>query len=194
MAHHRLSRDQVIWSFGPDLQAVLEVDPRDVVTFETNDCFSGQIKSTSDLVTDIDMTRLNSATGPVTVRGAQPGLARRRDHRRAARPLGRCVADSGFRQLTHLVDAAVTQMFVVRDGLVRMNERMSFPAKPMVEIAGELDVRFEALKGKQARWPVTELDDRWVPHATATDYADALQPPRPAFTRARRRARWTADQ
>ena len=38
---HRLPRDQVIWSFGPDLQPVLEVEPGDVVTFETNDCFTG---------------------------------------------------------------------------------------------------------------------------------------------------------
>ena len=30
-------------------------------------------------------------------------------------------------------------------------------------------------KAKQATRPVTELPDRWVPHATATDYADALQ-------------------
>ena len=44
-----------------------------------------------------------------------------------------------------------------------------------VEIAGEVDVRFDLLKGKQATWPVTELHDRWLPHATATDYADALQ-------------------
>jgi amidase len=44
-----------------------------------------------------------------------------------------------------------------------------------VEIAGEVDIRFELLKGKQATWPVTELDDRWVPHATADDYAEALQ-------------------
>jgi acetamidase/formamidase len=34
--HHRLSRDQVVWSFGPDLEPVLEVQPGDVVTFETN--------------------------------------------------------------------------------------------------------------------------------------------------------------
>jgi amidase len=241
MAHHRLSRDQVIWSFGPDLQPVLEVDPGDVVTFETNDCFSGQIKSASDLVTDIDMNRLNSATGPVAVRGAEPGdslIAEILD----VRPVRWGVATliPGFGQLTHLVDGPVTQMFEVRDGLVRMNERISFPAKPMVgvvgvatagetfatghagqhggnlddhwhgkgariffpvrqpggmfavgdmhaamgdgevcftgvEIAGEVDVRFEVLKGQQASWPVTELDDRWVPHATATDYADALQ-------------------
>ena len=44
MARHRLSRDQVIWSFGPDLEPVLEIEPGDVVTFETNDCFSGQIR------------------------------------------------------------------------------------------------------------------------------------------------------
>jgi amidase len=43
-----------------------------------------------------------------------------------------------------------------------------------VEIAGEVDIRFELLKGKQARWPVTELRDCWVPHASAVDYADAL--------------------
>jgi amidase len=44
-----------------------------------------------------------------------------------------------------------------------------------VEIAGEVDIRFDLLKGKQATWPVTELPDRWLPHATATSYEDALQ-------------------
>ena len=73
MARHRLSRDQVIWAFGPDLEPVLEIEPGDVVTFETNDCFTGQIKSEADLVTDIDLGRINSATGPVAVRGAEPG-------------------------------------------------------------------------------------------------------------------------
>jgi amidase len=51
MARHWLSRDQVIWSFGRDLQPVLEVARGDVVTFEMNDCFSGQIRSEDDLVT-----------------------------------------------------------------------------------------------------------------------------------------------
>jgi len=44
-----------------------------------------------------------------------------------------------------------------------------------VEIAGEVDVRFDVLKGKQATWPVTELADRWLPHATADGFEDALQ-------------------
>src|SRR5207247_10616826 len=44
-----------------------------------------------------------------------------------------------------------------------------------VEIAGEVDIRFDLLKGKQGTWPVTELADRWVPHATAADYDEALK-------------------
>ena len=38
---HVVSRDEVIWAFGPDLEPVLEVDAGAVVTLETNDCFSG---------------------------------------------------------------------------------------------------------------------------------------------------------
>src|SRR5213596_4046257 len=70
---HVVSRDEIIWAFGPDLEPVLEVEPGAVVRFETNDCFTGQITSEDDLVTEIDFDRVNSATGPVAVRGAEPG-------------------------------------------------------------------------------------------------------------------------
>jgi amidase len=240
-AAHRIGRDQVIWSFGPDLEPILEVDPGDTVTFETNDCFTGQIRSEDDLVTEIDMSRINSATGPVAVRGAEPGdslVAEILD----VSPIEWGVATliPGFGQLIDQVRSPVTRLFEVRDGTIRMNDRVSFPARPMVgvvgvatdgeelsnglagrhggnlddhlhgkgariffpvrqpggmfavgdmhasmgdgevcftgvEIAGEVTIRFDLLKGKQATWPVTELADRWTPHATADDYGDALK-------------------
>jgi amidase len=43
-----------------------------------------------------------------------------------------------------------------------------------VEIAGEVTVRFDVLKGKQATWPVTDLEDRWLAHATAEEFPEAL--------------------
>ena len=73
MALHRLSRDQVIWAFGPSMQPVLQVDPGAVIRLELNDCFSGQVTKESDLFGSLDLDRLNSATGPVAVRGAEPG-------------------------------------------------------------------------------------------------------------------------
>lgn len=237
---HRLSRDQVIWEFGPGIEPVLEVDPGDVVTFETNDCFSGQIQTEQDLVTDIDMGRINSATGPVAVRGAAPGdslIAEILD----VRPIewGIATLIPGFGQLIDKVQAPVTRRFDVIEGEIRMNDTVRFPARPMVgvvgvatggetlsnglagrhggnlddhlhgpgariffpvrqpggmfavgdmhaamgdgevcftgvEIAGEVDIRFDVLKGTQATWPVTELADRWLAHATADGYEESL--------------------
>ena len=48
---HRIGRDEIIWAFGPELEPVLEIEPGETVTFETNDCFTGQITSEDDLVT-----------------------------------------------------------------------------------------------------------------------------------------------
>jgi amidase len=238
---YRLTRDQVIWSFGPDLEPVLEVEPGALVTFETNDCFTGQIRDEADLVTEIDMQRINSATGPVAVRGAEPGdslIAEIVD----VRPVEWGVATliPGFGQLIEHVQAPLTRRFRVVDGEVWMNDRVRFRARPMVgvvgvgtdgetlsnglagrhggnlddhlhgkgariyfpvrqpggmfavgdmhasmgdgeicftgvEIAGEVDIRFDLLKGKRATWPVTELPDRWVPHATADELPEALR-------------------
>jgi amidase len=238
---HRIGRDEIIWAFGPDLEPVLEVEPGATVTFETNDCFTGQITSEDDLVTEIDFARVNSATGPVAVKGAEPGdslVAEILD----VRPIdvGFACLIPAFGQLIDQVQAPVTRLFRVEDGWIQMNEHVRFPARPMVgvvgvatdgetlgnglagrhggnlddhlhgkgarmyfpvrqpggmfgvgdmhasmgdgeicftgvEIAGEVDIRFDLLKGKQGTWPVTELADRWVPHATADDYDDALK-------------------
>src|SRR5581483_2112924 len=73
VTQHRITRDQVVWAFEPEMTPALEVDPGTVVTLETNDCFTGQIRSAADLVTEIDLERVNSATGPIAVKGAEPG-------------------------------------------------------------------------------------------------------------------------
>jgi len=71
-AQEVIGRDSVIWSFGPDIEPVVEVEPGAVVRIETNDCFTGQIRTEDDLVTEIDFSRINGATGPVAVKGAEP--------------------------------------------------------------------------------------------------------------------------
>src|SRR3954454_4816964 len=111
---HRLSREQVIWSFGPDLDPVLEIEPGETVTFETNDCFTGQIRSEADLVTEIDLERIISATGPVAARGAEPGdslVAEILD----VRPIEWGVATliPGFGQIIDFVEKPVTKIFDV---------------------------------------------------------------------------------
>jgi amidase len=134
---HVVTRDQIVWSFGPELEPVLEVEPGAVVRFETNDCFTGQIKTEADLVTEIDFGRVNSATGPVAVRGAEPGdslvvelLEVKPD------PVGFATLIPGMGQLIEQVRAPLTQVFRVEGDTIHMNERISFPLRPMVGVVG----------------------------------------------------------
>ena len=238
---HVVSRDEVIWAFGPDLEPVLEVDPGAVVTLETNDCFTGQIQSEADLVTEIDFARVNSATGPIAVRGAEPGDSLVVELLEVKPgPRGFATLIPGIGQLIDKVHAPLTQVFRVEGDTIHMNDRISFPLRPMVgvigvatggetltngfagehggnldnhlhgpgatvylpvrqpggmlaigdmhasmgdgeicftgvEIAGEVTIRVDLLKGKQGRWPVTELAGSWVTHGTAgPDFMEAL--------------------
>jgi len=136
-AQHRLGRDQVIWAFRPDLEPALEIDPGEVVTLETNDCFTGQIQNEADLVTEIDFERVNGATGPIAVRGAEPGdslvveLLEVRPEER-----GFATLIPGMGQLIEQVRSPLTQVFRVEGDTIRMTDRISFPLRPMVGVIG----------------------------------------------------------
>jgi len=70
---YTIPTQEAVFDFGPQMKPILEVGSGEVVTFETHDCFSGQIQTENDRVADIDFSRVNPATGPVFVRGAEPG-------------------------------------------------------------------------------------------------------------------------
>ena len=133
----KVGRDQHVWSFRADAEPVVEVAPGTVLEIETWDCFTGQVRSEADTVDTLDLERVNSATGPIGVRGAEPGdtlsvtfLEIRPGERGAAM----CIP--GWGQLVEHVRAPATRMFHVADGLVTMNERVAFPAVPMYGVVG----------------------------------------------------------
>ena len=69
----RISREQVIYEMNKENKPVLTVESGTTVIFETQDCFSGDVQSEKDTVSDIDFSTVNPATGPLYVQGAEPG-------------------------------------------------------------------------------------------------------------------------
>jgi len=65
--------EDVIYKFEPDMEPVSQIEPGELVEFETRDCFSGQIKDEEKTMEEIDMSKSNPATGPLKVKGAEPG-------------------------------------------------------------------------------------------------------------------------
>ena len=94
MGVRTIGTDQITYHFGPDVAPVLEAEPGDTVVFETLDASSGRIRRFEDIAAYTrvrDPERVNPATGPVAVRGAEPGDELRVEHEDHAKSHGRRV-------------------------------------------------------------------------------------------------------
>lgn len=133
-----LSRDQHIWSFNSEMKPVITVDPGTVLEIETWDCFTGQVQSESDTLEKLDLNRINSATGPIAVNGAQPGdslSVTLLDIRPGPQGAGMVIPDWG--QLVEHAKAPTTRIFKVEQGIITMNSNgVTFPARPMFGVIG----------------------------------------------------------
>ena len=69
----RIPKNKVVFSMDKDNAPALTVNSGDRVVFETMDCFSDTVKTSEDVVSEIDFSKVNPATGPLFVKGAQPG-------------------------------------------------------------------------------------------------------------------------
>ena len=65
--------NKVIYKFKPSMEHIESISPGDTIRVETNDCFFQQIISEEQILKEIDYDRLNPATGPIYVEGAEPG-------------------------------------------------------------------------------------------------------------------------
>jgi len=75
MAEHVLERGRVHYKWDNSLEPVIEVEPGDVVHFETQEVTDGQITPgcPASALGSIDFNRLYPLAGPVFVKGAEPG-------------------------------------------------------------------------------------------------------------------------
>ena len=76
-----------------------------------------------DTLEKLDLSRVNSATGPIAVRGAEPGdtlSVTLLDIRPNEQGAAMCIPEWG--QLIDTVHSPTTRIFKVKDGTVTMNE------------------------------------------------------------------------
>lgn len=69
----KISREHLIFEMNRENKPVLSVDSGSTVVFETEDCFSGEVRTELDTVSQIDFAKVNPATGPLYVNDAEVG-------------------------------------------------------------------------------------------------------------------------
>ncbi len=70
---HFVKKEHAIYAMSAENDPVFTVQDGDTITFETYDCFTNQITAEDQIVEALDWNKINPATGPVFVEGAEEG-------------------------------------------------------------------------------------------------------------------------
>lgn len=132
-----LAKDAHIFSFSKHHAPALQVQSGSTVTFQTMDCFADSIHSPHQSVDAIDYSRINPATGPVYIEGAQPGdvvkaeiLAIRLAEQ------GVLASIPGIGTLTHTAESAIRIVPISGGKTAGFSERIELEVNPMVGVIG----------------------------------------------------------
>jgi len=135
-----LTRNHVIYRFAPSIAPVLQADPGEEVLFETLDAANGWVKTAEDAV-DLKRTRdpqkVNPATGPVFIVGAEPGdtlVVDILEITLGTRAYTRLIPGAGV--LANEVKTPRGKVVKVRGGWIDFGGGVTFPVRPMVGVLG----------------------------------------------------------
>ena len=132
-----IKRDTVIYAMSPDNAPVARAASGDTVVFETLDCFSGQITCQEDQLGSLDWSRINPATGPLFIEGAEPGDTLKVEILRIDLAPQAAVVEMPGSGVTGLwADCESTKIIPVQEGKAIFNDQLTLPICPMIGVIG----------------------------------------------------------
>ncbi|MCL2372253.1 MAG: acetamidase/formamidase family protein [Defluviitaleaceae bacterium] len=132
-----ISRENVIYSMSAKNKPVEYANPGEQLLFETWDALQGQIKSENDEFGSLDWDRVNPATGPVYVNGAEPGdiLAVRID-RIDVDDSGVVLCGKGMGVMGNHLEAVASKIIPIQGGKAIFSDKIKLPLNKMVGVIG----------------------------------------------------------
>jgi len=133
----RAQAENTIHAFSPAMKPCMEVQPGEVVIFETLDCFGGAIKTPEDKFEDVGWDLINPATGPVYVKGAEKGdtLCVEILDIEVESP-GVMVAVPGMGYAPDRIKESATIIVPVKNGLAHLPHDVILEVRPMIGVIG----------------------------------------------------------
>ena len=132
-----ISRNNVVYAMSPDNAPVARVQSGETLCFETIDCFGEQIKQETDRMGTLDWSRINPATGPVYVEGAEAGDTLKVEILRIdLAPQAAMVEAPGEGITGAAAEAETTKILPVQGDKALFNGRLSLDVAPMIGVIG----------------------------------------------------------
>ncbi|SFB96223.1 amidase [Pragia fontium DSM 5563 = ATCC 49100] len=133
-----ITREKLIYAMSASNPPVCRVPPKTDICFQTCDCFEDQIESKDTPFNGLDWNRINPATGPVYIEGAQPGDILKVTIKAITVTAKQAVMVT-MPQLGVLGDEltqAEVKIVPLQDGFAHLPGGIQSPLKPMIGVIG----------------------------------------------------------
>lgn len=133
----KISSKDVIYAFSPDNKPAATVAPGSELIFETFDCFCNQLRSPEDKMEALDWDRINPATGPVFVEGAEPGdLLKVKIKSIELDEKGTVVAGADMGVLAKELQGVLTKIVKIDGNVAVFTDKIKIPLRKMIGVIG----------------------------------------------------------
>lgn len=132
-----IQRGKPIYAFSKDNAPVAFVSPGDEVVIETYDCFEDQIVSEETSYESIDWNRINPATGPIYVKGAEPGKTLAvHIEKISIKNSGVLSTGKDLGTMGHRLGGLQFKIAPIERGSILFNDRIKIPFNKMIGVIG----------------------------------------------------------
>lgn len=133
----QIKKGKPIYAFSSENAPAVYAEPGEPVAIETFDCFEDQIVSEETDVDSIDWDRINPATGPVFIKGAEPGntLAVHIDSIEV-KSAGVLCTGKDFGTMGHRLNRLQFKIVPIKENMISFNERVKIPFNKMIGVIG----------------------------------------------------------
>ncbi|MCL2362247.1 MAG: acetamidase/formamidase family protein [Defluviitaleaceae bacterium] len=133
----KVSKDKVVYTMSKANEPVLYADSGSQIVFETEDALHGQIKSAETGFEGLDWSRVNPATGPVYINGAEPGdILSIKIEKIDIADSGVVVCGEGMGTLGHILKGPAMKIMPIENGMAKFSDKISLPINKMVGVIG----------------------------------------------------------
>jgi len=137
---HRLPLGPLYYEYSQHNEPRLRIQPGEIVIVESEDAFSGQIRTNDDRRNKSTMPFSNPQTGPIWIEGAEPGDALAVSIVSIEPLIGQCSTRTGEpRMLTEFLGGDCphgTHVCPIREGQVYWSDDITIPYTPMLGCIG----------------------------------------------------------
>ena len=132
-----IKRETAVYAMSPDNAPAARIQSGETLILETSDCFGGQIAQETDKLGALDWSRINPATGPVFVEGAQPGDTLKVEILKIGLAAQAAVVEAPGEGITGLAaQQENTKILSIEDGCAVFSPTIKLPLTPMIGVIG----------------------------------------------------------